>query len=326
MKVLGAAARAGALATAVLAVAGGAGAGVAGAAANGNAPAAHGVVTEVNGSTAPGTCGTTGGTGSFVVTDTKNTTPPTTVVTTVNVTAATTFLEHKVTSPSFANLCVGDKAVAVGNAAAGTLAANAVTISLPPTVHLYGMVTSVNGVTTAGTCGTAGASGSFGLSTVTGTTTVDTTVAVDASTAFTLKGVASPSFANACVGYRATAVGAESGGTITATDVALKAPKAPKPLHVAGVVTSIGGVTTPGTCGVAGNAGTFTIQSTNSATTPPTVTNWTVNVTAGTAYSAKKVASATFANVCVGGKTVSLGVTVSGALDAVAVAAWAPKA
>jgi hypothetical protein len=322
MKVLGAAARAGALATAVLAVAGGAGAGVAGAASHGNAPAAHGVVTEVNGSTAPGTCGTAGGTGSFVVTDTKNTTPPTTVVTTVNVTAATTFLEHKVTSPSFANLCVGDKAVAVGNAAAGTLAASAVTISLPPKVHLDGKVTSVNGVTTSGTCGTAGATGSFGLSTVTGTTTVDTTVAVDASTAFTLKGVSSPSFANVCVGYRAKAEGSESSGTVTATKVDLKAPKAPKPLHVAGVVTSIGGVSTPGTCGVAGNAGTFTIQSTK----PPTVTNWTVNVTAGTAFSAKKVASATFANVCVGGKTESLGVTVNGALDAVAVAAWAPKA
>jgi hypothetical protein len=299
---------------------------VAGAGARGNAPAAHGIVTEVDGSTAPGACGTAGGTGSFVVTDTNNAvTPPVAVVTTINVSGATTFLEHKVTSPTFANVCVGDSAVAVGPASAGVLAADAVTIALPPKVHVYGTVRSVNGVTTAGTCGTAGASGSFGLSTVDGSTTVDTVVAVDATTAFTLKGASSASFADVCVGALATAEGAASGSDVTATAVAIKPAPTRKPLHVSGVVTAIGGDSTPGTCGVAGNAGSFTVQSTNSSTTPPTVTTWTVNVTAGTAFSAKKVTSATFANVCVGGKTVSLGVTASGALDAVAVAAWAPK-
>ena len=195
-------------------------------------------------------------------------------------------------------------------------------------MHVYGSVTSVNGDPTEGTCGTAGATGSFTLATVVDTTTVDSTVDVDGSTAFTLKGASSASFDSVCVGYKAVATGTGTDGDVAATLVAVKIPPPPappKPLHVSGIVSSIDGVTTAGTCGTSGTAGTFTAVSTDNKTTPPTTTTWTVNVTSGTSFSAKGAASASFADVCVGGKSVSLGTTTDGALDAVAVSAWAPK-
>ncbi len=329
MKNLSKAARVMALTMAALAATGG----VAGAASNGNAPAAHGTVTAVNGNSAPGTCGTAGADGSFTLTATNSqVSPPKVTVTTVDVTAATSFLEHRVTSPTFGNVCVGDTSVVVGNASSFTIAATAVTIHTPPPapkVHLYGAVTSVNGESAAGTCGTAGATGSFTLSTVQGTATVASTVTVDPSTSFTLKGASSASFDSVCVGYKATAQGTQTGSDVAASLVAVKippAPKPPKPLHVSGIVASINGVTAAGTCGTAGDAGSFTAVSTDNSTSPPTTTTWTVNVTAGTAFSSKNITSASFANVCVGGKTVALGTTTSGALDAIAVAAWAPKA
>ncbi len=306
--------------------------GVAGAASKGDSPAVHGVVTAIGGVSTPGTCGTADTAGTFTLTATNDaTSPPTVTVTTVDVTTATSFVEKKVTSPSFADLCVGNTSVAVGTDVSSTMTADAVTIQAPkpaPKVHLFGWVTAVNGDTTTGTCGTGGATGTFTLSTVEGTTTVVSTVDVDGSTLFTEKHVSGASFADVCVGDKAVALGTSDDDTVAATLVAVKvppAPKPPKPVHVTGVVGSVDGVTTPGTCGTSGAAGSFTAVRTDNSTSPPTTTTWTVNVTSGTAFAAKDVTSASFANVCVGGKTVSVGNTVSGALDAVAVAAWAPK-
>ncbi len=309
--------------------------GVAGAAAKGNSPAVHGTVTAVDGVSTSGTCGVAGSTGTFTLTATNAATdPPTVKVTTVEVTLATSFVEKKVTSPSFADLCVGNHSVVVGTNVDSTMTAEAVTISPPkpaPRIHLFGSVTAVNGDTTAGTCGTAGASGDFTLSTIVDTSTDVSTVAVDSSTLFTERHLTLATFADVCVGYKAVALGSSSDGTVTATLVAIRIPPVPKPpkphkpIHVTGIVSSVGGVTTTGTCGTAGDAGVFTVVRTDHATSPPTPVTLTIDVTAGTAFAAKDVASPSFANVCVGGKTVSIGNTVSGALDAVAVAAWAPR-
>jgi len=320
MKNMGRLARVTALTVVALAAVGG----VAGAASKGNAPAVHGTVTAVNGDSTPGVCGTAGATGSFTLTGK-------TITTTVNVDGTTTFLDKSATSPSFANLCVGDIVVAAGPDSAFVMSAQGVTVhgpKPPPRVHLFGSILSVNGDPTTGVCGTAGATGAFVLSTIEGVTTVVTTVDVDSTTLFTEAHVTDASFANVCVGDKAVALGSGSGGTIAATLVAIRIPpppKPPKPLHVSGIVASVGGDSRSGTCGIAGDAGTFTAVSTDNATVPPTTKTWTVNVTSGTAYAEKGATSASFANVCVGEKTVSLGTTTDGALDAVAVAIWPLK-
>lgn len=306
--------------------------GIAGAAAKGNSPAVHGTVTAVNGDMTPGACGTANVGGAFTLTTTNSsTTPPTVVATTVDVSTATSFVEHKVTSPSFADVCVGDTSVVIGTDVDFTLAADAVTIHAPkppPKVHLFGSVTAVNGDPTTGACGTSGATGAFTLSNVIAGTTVTTTVDVDGSTIFTERKMTGTSFADVCVGDRAVALGPESGGVLDAALVAVKVPRPPrppKPLHVSGIVASVDGVATAGTCGTAGAAGTFTVTSTDNSTTPPTTITRTVNVTAGTSFAEKNVSPASFADVCFGGKAVSIGTSTNGALDAIAVAAYAPK-
>ena len=85
-----------------------------------------GTVSAVNGSSTPGSCGTAGSAGSFTVTKHQ-------ASDTVDVATTTAFFERGVSSPSFANVCVGDLAGAIGMLSGTTLDANDVFVAPPPT-------------------------------------------------------------------------------------------------------------------------------------------------------------------------------------------------
>jgi len=330
MRKSGRAARLVALSMGVLAVAGGivATAGAAGASGSGRL-VANGIVTEVGGVSTTGTCGV-GDSGSFTLTATNNSvTPPKVTVTDVTVTAATTFVEKKVASPSFANVCVGDSAVTIGAESAGVFDASAVAVAKPHVVkpvHFYGKVKAVDGDPITGTCGTAGATGSFTLVTVESGVSFTTTVDVSPTTVFTEPKVTGPTFANLCVGDSALAVGPETGGVVSADVVGIHVPPPPTPIHIGGLVTAVGGVQAAGTCGSAGGSGAFTVTTVDNNTVPPSLVDTTVDVSSSTTFFSHTVADATFADLCVGDKAVAIGPNVSGAIDAASVALRTPKA
>jgi len=309
--------RVAALTVAALAVTVGA-AGTAGAAPKGSAPSVSGSVTAVNGDTTPGVCGTDGGTGAFTLT-TNGATPS---VHTVDVTPATSFVQKKVAAPTFADVCVGDDATAIGVQSGFVVAATAVSVHVPKSTHVFGTVTDVGGVTTAVTCGTARATGTFTLSTLVSGSQVVTTVFVTSSTKFTVSHVGTSTFADVCVGYGAQVEGLSVGSTVLASSVQVKLPKAPVRVHVKGTVSSVDGVATPGTCGVAGAAGSFVVTWTDRSNT---VVNTTVVVTATTPFAGRS-ATTSFADVCVGAKSSVIGTNSSGGLDAVSVATYPVKA
>ena len=158
--------------------------------------------------------------GSFTITAPDNKTF------TVNVDPSTTFADEGVTSPSFANVCVGEFVAAKGTVADPIVTATEVFIA--PAKHddkthddhghhvvAFGTVASVNGVSDAGVCGAPGA-GSF---TITGPKGTTFTVNVTSTTMFEVHGVTDPSFANVCVGDKVGAKGDLTGTTVAATDV-----------------------------------------------------------------------------------------------------------
>ena len=94
----------------------------------------------------------------------------------------------------------------------------------PPTFGVQGIVTSVNGVSTAGTCGVADTAGYFALA---GMHQNVGTVDVTLTTTFTDPAVALPtlpSFTDVCVGTHVRALGTAATGTFTATSVAVLPP------------------------------------------------------------------------------------------------------
>jgi hypothetical protein len=284
----------------------------------GSAPSVTGKVTAVNGDPTLGVCGSAGGTGSF----TLNTGGATPTVHTVDVTPATSFVQRKITGPTFANVCNGDDATVIGPESSSVLSASAVSIHVPNPAHHLGTVTSVGGVSTSGTCGTANASGDFTLVTVVSGIPVVTTAFVTSDTTFNVVHVGTSTFASVCVGDYADADGLTVGNTVLAATVKIRIPKPPAPLHVKGTVSSVGGVTTPGTCGVADTDGNFVITWNHPANT---VINTTVNVTATTPFSGKTGVTS-FADVCVGARSSVIGTYLSGALEALAVATYPVKA
>lgn len=283
----------------------------------GTSPAVSGTVTAVGGVTTPGTCGTAGATGSFTVTTTATT--PT--VHTVDVTPATSYVERSVASPTFANVCVGDNASAIGTQSGFVVSATAVSISVPKPTHTYGTVTAVNGVSTTGTCGSAHDSGDFTLSTIVNSAPVVTTVFVTSDTKFEGAQNAKDTFANVCVDDYAQATGIVVGSTVLASSVTVHVPKPPAPIHVSGTVTSVNGTSATGTCGSADQAGNFVVTWTDKE---GTVINTTVNVTATTPF-AGKTGATSFAQVCVGTRAAAIGDNSSGALDALSVATFPAK-
>jgi hypothetical protein len=188
----------------------------------------------VSGGTATDTCLSTS-TGSFTLTGGIRpvlvTTLPGPDTTVVDVTATTTYKDPAVTTPTFANLCVGDRVTTLGALVSGTLTATSVTI-VPAQVQ--GIVASVtvggNTSTAANSCGTADEAGSFTLGgmrplpVVTGLPGLVTTVVVAVGTTYKDPAVATPSFANVCVGSRVIALGTLVSGSLAATLVTIAPP------------------------------------------------------------------------------------------------------
>ncbi|HTZ09515.1 MAG TPA: hypothetical protein VMB72_10600, partial [Acidimicrobiales bacterium] len=173
-----------------------------------------GPVASVDGSSAPGACGSGDG-GSFTVTAGAS-------ADTVEVGPGTTFLERRVASPTFADLCVGDHAHVTGLTGSGAaLDAERVGIVLPKPAKVSGPVESVDGSSTSGTCG-SGDSGTFTVQSGSGTETVD----VSPDTAFREHGVAAPSFDELCVGDHASVSGSVTSGdsVVHAFDVVVSLP------------------------------------------------------------------------------------------------------
>ncbi|HUI03532.1 MAG TPA: hypothetical protein VLZ77_08315 [Acidimicrobiales bacterium] len=265
-----------------------------------------GNVASVNGSSAPGSCGTAGSAGDFTVSSDGATA-------TVDVGGSTTsYKERGVRSPSFADVCVGDKGTARGVVSApNVLAATSVTVVPPRPVRESGTVASVNGSSSDGSCGTSGSAGAFTLSSNGATKAVD----VDpSSTVFRDRGASAPSFADVCVGDKVKAVGALASGVLDATRVTVVPPH---PVRESGTVTSVNGTGTPGACGVSGAAGAFTMSS-HKAVDAVDVDG------SSTAFKERNVGAPTFADVCVGDKVRATGTLVSGVLQATRVTVVPP--
>ena len=195
------------LTLALLALTGGVVGASAHSASNADAPSVTGKVIAVNGDVSVGSCGTAGASGNFIIR--SGTTK--THLTTVNVTASTSFVEKTVSTPSFANVCVGFQATAIGNNTAHSMNALAVRIFAPTAVNRFGQVTAVNGSPTPGACGTAGARGVFTLVFKVGGSTVVDTVDVYRITKFHDPQLPGATFADVCVGDNTAAEGPTSG-------------------------------------------------------------------------------------------------------------------
>jgi len=281
----------------------------------GTKPSVKGRVTSVNGDSTPGACGNPDNSGSFVVTSSA----ATPVVTAVTVTPATGFAEHRVSAPTFANVCVGDVTTVVGTNVDNAMTALAVAVTIPKSTHLFGLITSVNGDSTQGTCGTTGADGNFTLVTVVNSTPTPSIVYVNGATAFVERHVSGASFASVCVGDQADAVGPSADGAVVAELVTVKIPKR---ITVKGTVASVNGDSTSGTCGVADTAGDFTVQ----VKAHGTSLILPVAVTTSTAYADALDPAPSFGDVCVGARVVAIGASTAGTLNADAIAAYPPKA
>jgi hypothetical protein len=115
--------------------------------------------------------------------------------------------------------------VILAGSVAGAGAASAGRIAMRHHHGNQGIVTSVNGVATAGTCGTATATGNF---TLVGMRRAVVTVDVVSTTTFTDPAVlspATPSFADVCVGVPLKVLGTFATGTLTAASVAVLPPR-----------------------------------------------------------------------------------------------------
>jgi hypothetical protein len=237
-----------------------------------------GTVASVNGTAAPGTCGSAGSGGAFTVASSSTTVP-------VQVGATTTsFRERGVGAPSFAEVCVGAVVRAIGAFVKGIVSATTVTVIPPRPQRVSGIVDSINGTGTAGTCGTAGANGVFTVAS--GST--PSTVAVGAQTIFREHGMSMSSFANVCVGSKIRALGTlTSSGALAAAMVTVIPPP---PQRASGTVASVDG---RAACGRSGTAGEFILTSGNN--------QYAVDVTpTNTIFKKQGVAAPSFATVCTG--------------------------
>ena len=208
--------------------------------------------------------------------------------------------------------------VILAGSVAGAGAASAGRIAMRHHHGNQGIVTSVNGVATAGTCGTATATGNF---TLVGMRRAVVTVDVVSTTTFTDPAVlspATPSFADVCVGVPLKVLGTFATGTLTAASVAVLPPPM---VGTQGIVTSVNGVATTGTCGTATATGNFTLVGMRRAIV-------TVDVTPTTTFTDPAVVSPSlpsFADVCVGSYVKTLGTVASGVLTAASVAILPPR-
>jgi endonuclease YncB( thermonuclease family) len=173
-----------------------------------------GTVASANGTSAPDSCGTAGSPGDFVLTSKG---PPFTVDVGD---PSTTFKDHGVATPSFADVCVGDKVRALGTISADDVVTATEVVVIPPRAQkVSGTVASVYGTST---CGKSGVDGAFTVSSHSTAFTVDVG---NPSTTFRDHGVATPSLADVCVGDKVRALGTISPGhVVTASDVTVVLP------------------------------------------------------------------------------------------------------
>lgn len=264
-----------------------------------------GTVSTVNGSNAPGTCGSDGGSGSFVLAS-----QPSAI--TVSVSPSTGFAQNGDHTPSFANVCVGDKAHVQGPISpSGTITASHVTVIPPPPEHVLGSVTSVNGSTAPDSCGMSTSGGFFVLM----AHGMSVTVNVGPSATFAERRHPGVSFADICVGDKVRVIGTGAGaGTIDGDGVAIIPPP---PRHVSGIVSTVNGSSASDVCGGSGSEDQFTV--------PKGVSVITVDVTPSTLFGDPSVATPTFAQVCVGSKVRVTGTGADGTLAATRVAVVPPQ-
>lgn len=280
----------------------------------------QGLVTSVNNVAAADTCGTLTVTADvpFSFVGGRH------GIMTVEVTPATTFTDPGLASPespSFADVCVGTRVEVQGTFSAGTFTARSVAVLPPPATGAHGIVTSIGTVATAGTCGSATVTGTAFFTLVGGGRFAIRTVAVTTATTFADPAVTSPataSFADVCIGTRVEALGTFAAGTLTATSVAVVPPPT---FGVQGIVTSVNGVSTAGTCGVADTAGYFALAGMHQNV-------GTVDVTLTTTFTDPAVALPTlpsFTDVCVGTHVRALGTAATGTFTATSVAVLPPS-
>ncbi|HEY5025539.1 MAG TPA: hypothetical protein VII76_11235 [Acidimicrobiales bacterium] len=243
---------------------------------------ASGTVAAVDGASTAGACGTTGTAGDFVLT-----TPRADDIVDVAV-PSTTFKDRGVSTPSFADVCVGAHARVVGTISADGSDAAAVVVVVPPRPRVSGIVTAVNGTSSSGACGTADEPGAFSLNQKGTTYTVEVG---NPPTSFQEHGMSTPTFADVCVGSRVSAIGTvSSDDDVAATEVVVVPPPAQ---HVSGLVAAVNGTSSSGSCGTAGADGDFVLQV---KSTPFTVEVRDLSTT----FKENGVRQPSFADVCVG--------------------------
>jgi hypothetical protein len=177
----------------------------------GSPPAAFGTVKSV-------------GDGTFTLTEQDGT------VVTVNVGSSTSYLDPGVTSPSFANVTVGEHVAVFGTDTSDVIAATRVAIGTPPAGGKggpggpggQGGPPGMGGSPPAafGTVKSVG-DGTFTLTEQDGTVV---TVNVGTSTSYVDPGVTSPSLADVTVGQHVAVFGTDSANVVTATRVAIGTP------------------------------------------------------------------------------------------------------
>ena len=164
---------------------------------HGTPPAAAGTVESV-------------GTGTFTLQGRDGTTV------TVDVTSSTTYKDQKATSPSFANVTVGEMVSVQGTTASGVVTATSVTIG-SGSGGFGGGFGHGTPPAAAGTVESVG-TGTFTLQGRDGTTV---TVDVTSSTTYKDQKATSPSFANVTVGEMVSVQGTTASGVVTATSVTI---------------------------------------------------------------------------------------------------------
>lgn len=250
---------------------------------------ASGTVASVNGTGTAGACGTTGTAGNFVLTA-----PRADDIVDVAV-PSTTFKDRGVSTPTFADVCVGAHARVVGTISAdGSVTATEVVV-IPPRPRVSGIVTAVNGISASGTCGTANEPGAFSLNQKGTTYTVEVG---NPPPSFQEHGMSTPTFADVCVGSRVNAIGTvSSDDEVAATEVVVVPPPAQ---HVSGLVAAVDGASSSGSCGTAGADGDFVLQVKS--------TPYTVEVgNPPPSFQEHGVSEPSFADVCVGAEARVIG-------------------
>ena len=176
------------------------------------------------GGTPPAAVGTVKsvGDGTFAITAQDGT------VVTVNVSSSTTYMDQGVTSPSIANVTVGEHVAVFGSDTSNTVTATSVAIGNPPTGGKGGPMGGPGGQggtppAAVGTVKSVG-DGTFAITAQDGTVV---TVNVSSSTTYMDQGVTSPSIANVTVGEHVAVFGSDTSNTVTATSVAIGNPPAP---------------------------------------------------------------------------------------------------